>query len=91
MNTVTPKDDTKIKVTTSVDIKFITRIEMPNGEKYIFDRKLEAEDNLKISMIWGKARTEEILRKEQDARTEIFLYLQSKGYKLVYEEKIRFA
>lgn len=91
MNTVEPKNDTKVKIATEVIIKFITRIEMPHGERFTFDRKLAPEDMNRIQEIWGKVRTEEMLRIEQNARTEIFTYLQSKGYNLVYEEKIQFV
>ncbi len=71
-------------------IKTVFNMEFPSGEGYMFDKQVEPEDLTKISEIWQTIRTEEIVKIEMDAKYKILKYLQDKGYKLIYQEKIKF-
>ena len=66
-----------------------TSIELPSGQIYLFNKKLEREDMHKISEIWSTVRTDEILRIEQDAVHKIIQYLLTQGYQLVALEKMK--
>lgn len=82
-----PKDDTKsIKKYSEI----IAMIQFPSREEYLFDKQLTPEDISNISKIWGKTR-KEIQIIEQAAKSKIILYLQEKGYKVLYKEKLRFT
>ena len=71
--------------------KYCTSIETPDGETYVLDSKISNQDMKYVMEVWSKARTEMILRIEQDAKTKIFNYLREKGYRLIALERIKLA
>ncbi len=78
------------EVPVQVDITHYTSLEMPSGETYTFNKKIETEDMSRVHDIWSEFRTEELQRIEQDAKYKILAYLKSKGYSTVILEKVKF-
>lgn len=70
-------------------IKQQTSIEMSKGVKYLLDTKIDQEDLNEVHKIWDQARTEVILRIQQETEERIIRYLKDKGYRFVAEEKIK--